>query len=415
MANCKPSNKTILFIGDYNRTDYVSLLKSCKDIIRFTFLNFSSVAEETNSYYKEYGNAVYWKDFKDAYELLKKIKPFKVVFLYIESYHHVALNVACKKLVIPTYLLEHGMRADYNIAFDPEMVCIPKVSFYQKLRTFINKINQFSARFKSKLFLNRTIRHSTPEDAAFLRTFISTRRKYNFLVTFKKIKDPKRLADYYISFSSKVFEIHRTHESLTSDQKVHFIGVPYFDKLAGMVEAQKKRNIIFIDQPLAENQLLGWTKESKEQFAKEFIRMCQQANYNLFIKPHPLQDLSMWQEQAKKNKITLITDGQLKASLPFTPVIIGFYSTYLMPLAAMRHTTLLTLENHPAGPFNVSKPFVEAGVSHPVYLLEELPQLLSEIDIIHQKQINNKNTFANDWLYIFDGKSGDRLKAILLS
>lgn len=413
MGEHSSDKKKILFVGDYNRADYVSLLKSCKDSIHFTFLNFSSAAEETGSYYTNFGNAIYWKDFNHAYELLRKVNPAKVIFLYIESYHHVALNVACKKLMVPTYLLEHGMRADYAIAFDPDIVPSPKIPFIRKVKTLLSKTSQFSARLKSRLFLHQTISQSTPEDAAFINQYIRTRSKYNFLVTFKKITNPKRLADFYISFSPKVFEIHQVHENLPADQKVHFIGVPYFDELAATAPAVSQKIILFIDQPIAEQGLLGWTMESKKAFTRKIAEICQQHSYSLYIKPHPLQNISPWLEQAKRFNIRLIDDQQLLQCVSSVPLVLGFYSTYLMPLAALPHITLFTLENHPIGKLNVSKPFTDAGVAQPVFNLEELQQLLSRVDEFHEQQLQHKAKFTEDWLYRFDGKSGNRLKEVL--
>ncbi|MDX5481750.1 MAG: hypothetical protein LPK07_08710, partial [Hymenobacteraceae bacterium] len=123
----------------------------------------------------------------------------------------------------------------------------------------------------------------------------------------------------------------------------------------------------------------------------------------------------LWKEQQASTTVESINDEQLLSLAPTVPIVLGFYSTYLMPFAALPHTTLITYENHPAGRLNVSKSFIDAGVAHPIYDLEELHEVLPRIEEIHRKQLPNKAKFTEDWLYKFDGKSGERLRDILLS
>jgi hypothetical protein len=92
----------------------------------------------------------------------------------------------------------------------------------------------------------------------------------------------------------------------------------------------------------------------------------------------------------------------------------GYYSTLLMPLAAMPHTTLITLENHPVQGVYPSKFLVESGVSHAVYDIEGLPLVFDKIEYYHHEQCRNKEAFLKNWLYKLDGHAGDRLRAALI-
>ncbi|WP_162428799.1 polysialyltransferase family glycosyltransferase [Pontibacter pudoricolor] len=399
----------ILFIGDYCRTDYLSMLDMCRDACEFWFLYFSSPDEEHNKAYLNYGQAIYWSDYRSAQDLLKALAPHKVLFLYIDTYHAVVLNIACKAAGIFTYHLEHGMRADYGIACDATISPQLYQSPYNKFRTFLYN---FGNRIKSRLFLKNSIRQFSEEDAAFAKEYISVRGRKNYIETFKLLASPKRLPDCYISFSPKVYAVHQQHDHLTGSQKVHFIGIPYFDELATVRPTIPERAILFIDQPLAEKQLLKWSPAYKKTFVEELATIARQLNYKLYVKPHPDQDITPWQGIAEG--IDIIDDAQLLERSGSISIVIGFYSTYLMPFAAFEHTTLITLENHPAGKLDVSKSFVDAGVAHPVYSLDELPEALDNIEQLHQQQLPNKKKFEQDWLYKFDGKAGERLRDILL-
>jgi hypothetical protein len=401
----------ILFIGDYCRTDYLRMLDKSRDAMGFWFLYFASQDEEQNKNYLEYGKAIYWSDYKSAQELLKAISPHKVVFLYLDTYHAVVLNITCKAAGIFTYHLEHGMRADYAIAYDdaisPKLFTKPsgKISNLSKLLYRLGDL------VKAKLFLKNSIRQFSGEDAAFAEEYVKVRGKYSYLKTFELLPSLKRIANCYISFSPKVYQVHQVHDHLSATQKVHFIGVPYFDALATAKYTTPQRAILFIDQPLAEKGLLQWTPEYKCTFVAEFASITSCCNYKLYVKLHPAQNIGLWKQAPN---VEFIDDNQLLEIYGSIPLVIGFYSTYLMPLATLEHTTLITLENHPAGKLDVSKPFIDAGVAHPIYNLKELSGALENVDQLHRQQLPHKNKFEKEWLFKFDGKAGERLRDILL-
>ncbi|MBB6610836.1 hypothetical protein H7F15_07295 [Pontibacter sp. Tf4] len=395
----------ILFVGNYCRTDYLSMLDKALTYCHFTFLEYISPKEEQNKSYLKYGEPVYWSQFRDVNMLLQRLKPDKVVFLAIESYNHVILNLACKRAGIPTYHLEHGLRADYLI--NAELAAKSK----QK-KPVLPKISIVSARLRNRLFLERSINCFNADDKVFLKTWFKARSQSSFVELASSIKTLDRIAQNYISFSAGVFKIHKIVDHLPPDHPVRYIGIPYYDKLASVTQLAVQRAIIFIDQPLAEHHLLGWTPAYKVDFAERLKHITQLLNYKVYIKPHPLQDITIW--QYSKN-IELIDDSRLQDIVGSIPIVLGFYSTYLLPLAAMPHTTLITLENHPAGRLDVSKSFIDAGVAHPVYSLDELPVALENIDQLHQQQLPHKKKFEEEWLYKFDGKAGERLRDILLS
>ncbi|WP_299819408.1 polysialyltransferase family glycosyltransferase [uncultured Pontibacter sp.] len=409
------SKPKIIFVGDYSREDYVKLLEASKDYCEFYFLYYTSPNEEKSNFYKSYGYAIYWKNFTSAQQLLQKICPSKVVFLYIESYNHVVLNLACKSFNIPTYQLEHGLRADYVVGFDPKFSPSLPVPYIQRLKSKARLLLQISSKIKSRLFLLNSIKLLPKEAADFAREFILVRKKHNFLETSRRVASYKRIPQIYISFSHNIFKIHQKEENLPINTKVHFIGVPYFDHLAKIKEAEEIKAVLFIDQPLAEQSLLGWTKELKHSFSKQLVTICNALGYTLLVKLHPVQDKAGWAALSQNHDLKLISDSDIDWYAPRVRIVFGFYSTYLLPFAALKHITLLTYEKHPVGKLMVSKPFTDAGVAYPIFNLEDLYNVLSGSCKIHRDQLSFKAKFTEDWLYRFDGNSGARLRDILLS
>jgi len=400
----------ILVVGNYNRRDFLDLFWAAKGQCNFYFLEFASRKEVRGNYYQSFGKAIFWGDYHDAFDLLKKIKPHKVIYFFIESYHHVALNLACKLANIKTYLLDHGIRdVNINIRLSDYSKVIKEI----KTEVFYDRITQLLLRLKTRLFLLNTLKVLPQTEANFLRNYIKVRKVNSIWETYKLIPSLLRLADAYITFSEKTYEAHQAIDYLPSNYPVHFIGIPYFDRFTQIRPINtKNRTILFIDQGLAVPGLFGWNRQNYKQFQDKFLETCAKLNYKIKIKLHPRQSILDWEETAISS---IITDAELPKILTECKIVLGFTSTLLLPLAALPHTTLITLENHPAGKLDVSKSFIDAGVAHPVYSLDDLPWALENIEKLHQQQLPNKKQFEKDWLYKFDGKAGERLRAILLS
>lgn len=408
----------LLILCDHNRADFLLPYKRLKEQAELFFLEFASKRSITNYSYKEYGEAIFWSEYKDAFALLEQVRPKKVIFLWIDSYQQVALNLACKLKGIKTYIIEHGIR-DWRANIELEQYFFNPAKSIPSSR-FKELSLELVPRFKTRLFLLNTLKKLPEPKKSFLSNYIKLRRKSTFHTIKQKVHSELRLPSAYISYSPKIFSVHQHFDRLHSDYSVHYIGVPMYDELANLsrdidLTSSKFKNILFVDQGLANRNLLGWDKDSYRQFLKDLSKYCHSAGFTLSIKFHPSDINAIRDYDLARLPFHVIDDTQIKQLLPHTPVIIGFFSTLLLPLAAMPHTTLITLENHPIGKLGVSKSFVEAGVAHPVYSLDELPTVLENIEQLHQQQLPNKKKFEEKWLYKFDGKAGERLRDILLS
>ncbi|NEM98260.1 polysialyltransferase family glycosyltransferase [Pontibacter burrus] len=407
----------LLILCDHNRADFLLPYKRLKEEAELFFLEFASERSITNYSYKEYGEAIFWSEYKDAFALLEQVRPKKVIFLWIDSYQQVALNLACKLKGIKTYIIEHGIR-DWRANIELE-----KYFFNPAKSSLSSRVKELSLelipRFKTRLFLLKTLKNLPEPEKSFLSNYIKLRRRSTFHTVKQKVLSELRLPSAYISYSPKVFSVHQHFDNLRPDFSVHYIGVPMYDELANHIHnvepVSKSNNILLVDQGLANRNLLGWNKNSYKQFLKNLSNYCQSAGFTLSIKFHPSDTNAIRNYDLGNLPANVIDDAQLAQILPHTPVIIGFFSTLLLPLAALPHTTLITLENHPIGKLDVSKSFVDAGVAHPVYSLDELPAVLGNIEQLHQQQLPNKKKFEEEWLYKFDGKAGERLRDILLN
>jgi hypothetical protein len=408
----------IIVVGDYSREDFCLVGKILKDDFEIIFLEYLSETEVKNSPYKKWGRAIFWKDYKSAVQMIDEIRPAFVLFYFIESFNHVALNVACRFRGIKTFHIEHGIRyfeiqEYYNSSYIPPA----KFNLGDKLKK-LGEIGQVWNRLKGRFFYNNTISELPKEQAEFLKAYFSTRSSSNIFETFREVRDPLRIADTYISFSPEIFKFHIKSDHLPENYPVHFIGCPSFDYLVGCDNRNgDAADILFVDNAFESQDLFGWTRENKKAFLDELLKFCQQQKRKLWIKIHPYSNSEVYSGVGAEQNVSLIsTDKEVREVVTRSAVVIGFYSTLLMPLMALEHTTCFSLEMHPADTgFKFSSFLVETGAIKEAGSWEELKQFVGQLSFHHAEQKKHKQKFIQDWLYKFDGRSGERLKNILLS
>ena len=404
----------ILLVGDYNRDDFLYVAKFLHKEIDFYFIEHISQNYVTNSGCFRYGNVLFWKDFCDAYELLDQIRPDKVVFYFIESYCHVALNVACGVKSVPTFHLEHGVR--YPLVHY-EMILQSKPPIKRPAGFYGTRLREFFDRYKSRRFFRHTQKNSPDSERAFLRQYFGVRSRHSIHETYKKLKSKYRLADTYISFSPEIFNFHKELEDLPDDYPVKHIGIPMFDKFfAWRHLLDSGENILLIDQPLWELGLFGWTKTYRAFFLENLQQIALSMNKKLHIKPHPLNDLSLYEPIKKAGDVQIMEAEDWESVVPDINTVLGISSTLLMPFLGMDHVCCFTMEMQPAQvEFQGSQFYVKSGVCDPVISFDELRQKMNKRRTWHQKQQASKEHFIHKWMYRFDGNCSKRLKEILLA
>lgn len=408
--------ENILIIGDYNREDFLFIGKLLHEKSNIYFLEYSQEKELTSSNYKKWGKAIFWKNFKDAFDLLDKIKPSKVLFYFIESFNHVALNVACKYWGIKTYHIEHGIRY-YEI--QEMLVTISQGSNNkQSLKSLFDKYSNIYSRVKTRLFFNNTVAKLPSPYAEFLKAYYKVRSSHDIFNTFRIIDNLLRVADSYISFSPKIFEFHQKSDHLPDGYPVYFTGCPGFDHLKEITATESDTNdILFIDQAFEAQSLFGWNVKNKTKFLKDLIGFANKQNRILWLKAHPYSSKQAYNEILGCPNVRIIqNEVDFKMAIANSKIVIGFYSTLLMPLMALDHTICFSLDMYPAKPQNQLAGFLlKTGAIKGVDNWEELEKDFENLEAIFQEQRNCKQAFIDQWMYKFDGRCSERMKNILLS
>jgi hypothetical protein len=405
--------KNIIIVGDYGRSDFLYIAKLLASTFNIKFLEYLDESEVPNDQHTNYGDAIFWKDYRSAIDLLDIVQPQGVIFYFIESYNQVALNVACKFKKIKTYHIEHGVRS-FDLQRNNPNLNTTKAGNITKLK----KIFKAGSRLKGRFFFQNTIKELPSEFGNFLKEYFKVRSNNNIFITFSMVKSNLRVADEYISFSPKIFEFHRKADHLPENYPVHYIGCPMFDYLYKFEHQVPSANdLLFIDQAFESQDLFGWTKEIKIGFLNSLLDVSVQAGRKLWIKSHPYTDEGVYEVGRNHENAILITGtDQFENALHHCTIVIGFYSTLLMPLIAFNHTTCFALEIHPdSGGFDNSAFFVATGAIKKITNWQQLLEGIRDEKELHELQSQYKQSFTEQWLYKFDGRSSERLKEIFIS
>ena len=403
--------KNILVVADYRRSDFVMMFNGLVPHANVIFVEHST---PENSDYRLIPNGakiIYWKDFKSSYDLLKKESIDKIVFLFIESYYHICLRVASKKMRIPTVHLEHGIRMKgFKVVNN-----LPGRSLVGSIVNVLKKIKLKRLRslaFDKFFIINTVLQSDSPIEV--LNLLKSRRNDIDILanVKYKNILLP----DNFISFSQEIFSYHKEKLGLVNES-VTFIGFPQFDSFfKDSAGSNYVDDVLLIDQCLVEHNIAGWTFDHKRKLIENLLIFCQKNGVKLFVKSHPYSRNEFWNTFRNNAAFVLLDNAQFDVLKLKVKIVVGWYSTLLMPFAAMKQTTLFCITDHlelfEPDPANF---FINNRVAAEIDNVENLCQILEKTDSLHEKQVKFKEKFTNSFLYYTDGISETRLINSLLS
>jgi len=400
--------ESIIVVGDYCRKDFLGFFSKLKDQFSIYFLEYSYPGELRDHSYQKYGTAIFWKDFISAQHLLKKIRPRAVIFFFIESLNHVAILNACKVAAVKTYHLEHGLRdLDFQLYLKEKGIPFNSIPLQRKV--------PLGVRLRTRLFFEMTRLLLPGKNRKFLSFYKKIRLKNSILDAFLQIKNEMRTADHYISFSPAVYKFHQRLDGLSKNHLVTFIGLPPFDYIvndpARKPELDKPK-IVFIDSAFHVEESYGWTKTSRRDFLNRLKNAVESAGFHLWIKKHPLDYSDFWRD----GEWSMIGDDEWSASWSNFNIILGEYSTLMIPLAALSHTVCFCFDAHPVEGYKVSNFLTEGGVCDEMEDADQLGALLKEPHLlceIYKRQWLCKDQFLKNWLTALDGSATERFTELI--
>lgn len=390
--------KKILINWDYSRKDLLAPILKLVDEFDLIFIYFKTATEYV--YDNKTIEIIHWSDFSSPYILLSAIKPDKVVFCDIESFHQLALNIACKNNGIKTYHLEHGLKDpdEISLAFDDY-----KKNMYEISSTKVPAISTFYFFLRAIKFINITNLYN-------LIKFVYYRRKYGIQVGLHKCQYELRNADYYINFTKQNSKRLFDRDGIREDQLI-LIGNPSYDEIFENntnLNFSKENYFLLIDTPLADEPAINFSYEQVNSFYFKLNEFCINKQSKLYIKLHPksYNSLKNGKFLSHPNIIYICQTADLTKITLEAKGFFGFFSSMLVPIIYLKKCILFEI-----GSQTIQKEWEKLGMVKNLDFFTFLSTDISFDDF--EKNEGKVAEYVIKYLYKADSNSLQRLKEIL--
>ena len=283
MVQENEEKKRILLCWGYNRASWIEHFEKIKNNFEFIYLFYYSASDEDDCYTdcKKY----YFKQFSSAKEILQKLKPSKVIFMGLEGFHTIAVNMEAQRKGIPTYYMLHGSS---TISLDDQK--------YQKRN--ISLLKKISApKISNYLFLLKFICGALGLRNIFvlpkLLRLQYLKNKMAIQLALQKVQHKCRKPDFYIVYVEKDKLFLEEQDHARAEQFI-VIGNPELEKyLNASVDKQEyqEKYLLYIETPISEISGHDFdipliTREEHIELIYKINEFAKCNNWRLYIKLH---------------------------------------------------------------------------------------------------------------------------------
>ncbi|TCJ14185.1 hypothetical protein EPD60_09260 [Flaviaesturariibacter flavus] len=359
-----------------------------------------------------FGAVHYWKKFSTPADLLRRVKPDRIVLFEIIDLRQIALITYANYKGVSTYFLEHGAAGSRETA----IVRWGEITFRKQKLPYL--VKRFFGRFgdvvKSKWFYYGARPRFSTRAAA---------RKYRMLpVRMLKEAPNKVLAENMfaeripkrcIVFNEANYEEFALYTGVKKEQ-CYFTGVPFFDEYYS-VSRSDKGHIVYIDQPFYEENLVGWTQPHHERIAKALIAFAARHKVKLYIKLHPRSSRAAWEAyNFDPDHVEIIQHGDFHQLYMDARLLLGYSSSLINGLLCAQKNMVI-LGWHPV-PHVFGADFSATGLCHLSLDPADL-ETKYEYWVTNNLAIQNKEAYQDFLMrfnYPFDGKATERVIQALI-
>lgn len=328
----------------YYRKQWIAPFEKLPDYFELTYLFYIHPTQESVVYTSH--NKVYWSDFNGASELINELSPDRVVFMDVTSGLAIALNLACRRSEVPTFMLQHGLYHDYQDYRKRELESRKASDEKEKAK----QSTEFQ--FSTLRFLKESLSFSDIWELLKYPLFLYLLRKQGQLYACKHVRFEARKPDSYICYTPGNATIHRQLDG-DIDDRCKYIGNPELYELDQAIRKNQRPNglekyYLLIDQPFADNRYGEHIKSRKEMidFYRQLAGWCDKHEAKLYVKLHPESFHSEWLPQTPQI-LWIKESNSLAALIANSEGCFGFFSTLVLPAICHRPTVLFIVGNSP--------------------------------------------------------------------
>lgn len=403
----------VLLICEPLRKDWYTYLGE-SEILHIDSLWYEAKKDDLTEYDKlnfTFQNIYYWVDFSTPGQLLKKIKPDKILFFEIIDHRQISLIIAANKLNIPTIFIDHGAAGDK----DGYVHLLKNAQYFKKQVPYLFKrFKTLSFFIKSKIFYLASVKYLKSFKSIFpffllpIRSLFYTNPIKTLNASIFKERVPSKLILFskanYKQFSLQVGDY---------ESRVSYTGVPFFDKYF-LQDANKEQHIVFIDHPYLEEQLVGWNLEHHDKVASALFSFANKFKRKVYVKLHPRSNMNYWRPFMQDySYLEVLQHGDFTKIYLTSSLIIGYSSSLLTGLLCAQKN-IVNVGWHPEPKiFGVN--FSETNLCHQSLAISDLQEKFEYWEG-HNLSISNERNyieFLKEYNYPFDGQATKRILDII--
>lgn len=355
-----------------------------------------------------------WSSYATPQDLLKKIRPDRIVFFEIIDQRQIALMVTANKAGIKTFYLEHGAAGNREAAIRRA----DEKNYFSKTKRhyLVNRLRTGLGRMiKSKIFYYA---------AGSQLSSLSSTVKYLRLPLAMLLKTPnKALADCIfpertpfkaIVFNKPNFEQFQVYTGIMED-KAAFTGVPIFDHFYSKAPAEGN-HITYIEHPYLEAGILSWTPGHHQNIARHLYDFSIKRKIKILVKLHPASDISLWKSYAFEPEFfEIVQSGDYTKPMLESKLILGYSSSLINGFLCAKKNVVL-LGWHPQ-PGIAGADFSKTGLCHVSLSPNDLE---TKFDFwMSHNLAKGKDAaymeFLKEFNFPFDGRAGERVLEAITS
>jgi hypothetical protein len=400
--DCQGAKPKILLVWGYYRIGWIEPFLALKEDFDFHFLNFLTKQQDTAQDFEF--PCHYWTEYKSAQALLHTVKPDAIVFMGLVTTLPISLNMAARKLGVPTFIMQHGLYS--NLA--TYLALEKKNPTFQRQGTAdqnkaAGKVPRF---FALRFFLRSFHPANTFQYLAFFRYLLKV-RKMGIHHGMSVAHFEGRFPDKYIGFTH--FNMRSIYErDGISKERVILIGNPYYDIYNKQIceRSPSEAYFLLIDQPLAENRFVnyGVSKEEVNAFYSKLNTYAKGQGARLVVKLHPENYKSTF--MLSDDNITYVKEADLAELILEAAGCFGCPSTLMIPCLYYKPSVLFRTPNLEDPDNN----FEQFGIAQVLDYHSFEPEQIRFVE--KNPHSEGARAFESRYFLVADGQSTSRLATV---
>lgn len=388
-----PKNKfKILTNFGYQRKNWIYPFESIKEEFDVVYIHFNTKEDEYEKYTDS--ETLYYSDFKNAQELLRRVNPDIFIAMGLNSIQVYAIRYACKKKRIPFVFMDHGLHGSESDNKKKSTIQAPS-----------SQVNKDSQRSRNYTFGIQTYLSAFNFLGLILLTIhILYSRVFKKPLPQAPFKKYLIKPDKFISYSKQNNRINQSMFS-PSSKDVIFIGNFEYDKFRVEPVPTDESYMLLIDSPLSDNpsNITSFSTDTHINIYKRVGSLARSRGVKLKVKLHPYNYYSEWVMDGN-SEIEFIKDADINSLIKNANYCVGFYSTLLVPALYFVPTIVLKYKEQ------TFLDFIEKENLCNIYLIEEL---FHEDVVFTPVKANVNNRFKDLYFDLDKQPSIQRLKAAI--